>query len=179
MRLPLRYFGHPDLRAHTQSVKEITPEIVQLVTDMIESMVAYNGVGLAAPQVGRRLRIFVFRDEVLLSNGEYELGEPKVAINPILSNPSQETETQQEGCLSIPGVFPSVTRPLRTPIAYLNLKGETVIEHLEGHRARVVMHENDHLNGVLSVDRTSAKERKEIQPLLQQIKRKHTNASRL
>lgn len=173
MKLPLRYFGHPDLRAHAKSVKEITAEVIELVTNMIESMVAYNGIGLAAPQVGRRLRVFVFRDETLLPNGEYELSAPKVAINPILSNPSEELETQQEGCLSIPGIFATVTRPLRITIEYLNLQGETVIEHLEGHRARVVMHENDHLNGVLSVDRVNAKERKEIQPLLQQIKKKY------
>ncbi|MBI3508204.1 MAG: peptide deformylase [Chlamydiia bacterium] len=174
MKLPLRYFGHPDLRAQAKPIAEITPDIIQFAMDLIESMIAYNGVGFAAPQGGRRIRIFAFRDETLLPNGDYHLGEPKIAINPILSNPSKETQTAQEGCVSVPGVYPEVTRPLKIRIEYLNLKGEKVIEDLEGHRARVVMHENDHLNGVLHIDRITPRERKKIQDILQDIKRRYS-----
>ena len=176
MKLPLRYFGHPDLRAQAKPVAEITPDIIQFVMDMIEAMVEHNGVGLAAPQVGRRVRIFVFRDEILLPSGDYHLGEPKVAINPVLSNPSKETETAREGCLSVPGVYPEVVRPSKITIEYLNLKGEKIVEHLEGHRARVVMHENDHLNGVLHIDRMAPRERKKILAQLQEIKRKYSKS---
>ena len=174
MKLALRYFGHPDLRAHAKPIDEITPEIIQLVMDMIESMIEYNGVGLAAPQIGRRLRLFVFRDEILLPDGNYDLSEPKVAINPVLSNASKETETAMEGCLSVPGVHPKVTRPKKIRIEYLNLKGEKVVEDLEGHKARVVMHENDHLNGVLHIDRMLPRDRKKIQEQLQEIKKKYS-----
>lgn len=175
MKLPLRYFGHPDLRAQAKPVVTITLEIIQFIHDLIESMIAYNGVGLAAPQVGQRLRIFVFRDETLLADGNYHLGEPKVAINPILSHPSKETDTAVEGCLSVPGIHPAVTRPRKIHVEYLNLQGETIREDLEGHKARVVMHENDHLNGVLHIDRMDPKERKKLIPLLQEIKKKYNS----
>jgi peptide deformylase len=173
MKLPLRYFGHPDLRARAQEVEEITPDVVEFVADLIEAMVHYGGVGLAATQVGRRLRIFAFRSETLMPDGNYHLGEPEIAINPILSNPSKEAETAREGCLSLPGLYPPVKRPKNITVEYLNLKGEKIVEHAEGHRARVYMHENDHLNGVLSIDRIEARERQKLQPLLAQIKKKY------
>lgn len=173
MKLPLRYFGHPDLRAQAKPIDKITPEVIEFVENLIESMIAYNGVGLASPQVGKRWRIFVFREEILLPDGNYHLGEPQVAINPQIFNPSKEMEIQAEGCLSVPGVYPDVARPVKIEVQYLNLKGEKISEDLEGHKARVFMHENDHLNGVLHIDRMAPRERKKIQDQLQQLKRKY------
>ena len=98
-KLKIHYYDDPVLRAKAKTIEEITPEIIQLAQDMVEAMIEYNGVGLAAPQIGELLRIYVFRDEWLNENGQYELGQPQVAINPVLSAPSKETETMLEGCL--------------------------------------------------------------------------------
>lgn len=174
MKLSLRYYGDPILRAKAKAIEEITPEIRQLAHDMIETMIGSNGVGLAAPQIGKLLRIYIFRDEWLNPEGHYELGPPQVAINPIFSAPSKETDTMLEGCLSLPNLHIKVTRPKKIHIRYQNLEGEVIEKDLEGFLARVNMHENDHLNGVLHIDRASPKDRKAIEPQLQKIKQKYS-----
>jgi peptide deformylase len=173
MKLPIRYYGHPDLRAKADPIQEITTDIVQLAQDMIETMIAHNGVGLAGPQVGRRIRIFVRRFEGFTPEGKYYLGEPEVIINPVLTKPSKETEIQAEGCLSIPGIHAKVPRPKRIHLRYQNLKGEWIDEELDDFLARNAMHENDHLNGVLHIDRISPKDRNRIEPMLRAIKQKY------
>lgn len=172
MRLPLCYYGDPILRTKAQTIEKITPEIVALAEDMIETMIAHNGVGLAAPQVGKSIRLYVCRDEHKNFEGEYTLGEPKVMINPILRHPSLETTSQLEGCLSIPGLHLNIERPKSIHIRYQTLQGEFVEEELSDFFARVNMHENDHLNGVLHIDRASIQDRKEAEPFLRQIKKK-------
>lgn len=173
MKLPIRYYGDPVLRAKAVAIDEITPEIRQLAKDMIETMIVSNGVGLAAPQIGKLLRMYIFRDEWLNPDGHYELGSPQVVINPVLSSPSKEMETMLEGCLSLPNLHIKVTRPKKIHIRYQNLEGEFIENALEGFLARVNMHENDHLNGVLHIDRALPKDRKAIEAQLQQIKQKH------
>lgn len=173
MILSLRYYGDPVLRAKAKAIEEITPEIVQLANDMVETMINHNGVGLAGPQVGKLLRIYIFRDEWLNPDGQYEMGPPQVAINPILSSPSKETGTMLEGCLSVPNVHVKVDRPQKIHIRYQDLKGEFIEKDLEGFLARVNMHENDHLNGVLHIDRASSKDRKGVEAALQKIKQKY------
>jgi len=173
MKLPLRYFGHPDLRAKASPIQEITPEIITLAQDMIETMLAHNGVGVAGPQVGRLLRIFVRRFEGIGPTGEYYLGEPEVIINPTLTSPSDETDTMAEGCLSVPGLHVKVTRPKRIHLRYQKLTGEWIDEDLTDFLARNAMHENDHLNGVLHIDRASPPERKRIEPMLRTLKQKY------
>lgn len=171
-KLELRRYDDPILRKKAAPIDAITPEIEQLATDMIETMIASNGVGLAGPQVGQLLRIFIIRDETMNSVGEYVLGPPEVVINPILSNPSQEKVSMVEGCLSLPGLYIEVIRPKKIHIRYMNLKGEWMEEDLDEFRARVTMHENDHLNGVLTIDRVDKKQRKMIEPNLVAIKKK-------
>ena len=136
-------------------------------------MIHYNGVGLAGPQVGYALRIYVFRDEWMNDQGHYELGPPEVAINPVLSAPSKETETMLEGCLSLPNLHVNVARPKKIHIRYQTLKGDFVEKDLEGFIARVNMHENDHLNGVLHIDRAPPKERKALESALLKLKQQH------
>jgi peptide deformylase len=174
MRLPLRYYGDPILRAKAKPVENITPEIIQLAEDMIETMIACNGVGLAAPQIGQSIRLYVCRDEIKNFEGEYFLGEPKVMINPTLSNPSSETASEVEGCLSIPKVHLSVERPKKIHIRYQNLQGEFREEGFTDFFARVNMHENDHLNGVLHIDRASLEDRKKVETALREIKKKYS-----
>jgi peptide deformylase len=172
MKLKVRLYGDPVLRQKARPVGEITEEIRQFARDMVETMIDHNGVGLAATQTGKLLRIFVIRDELLNPAGEYVLGEPEVMINPVLTSPSQETISMTEGCLSLPGLHVEVVRPKNIHIRYQNLKGEWVEELLTEFRARVAMHENDHLNGTLIIDRIDPKLRKEIESKIRAMKQK-------
>ena len=94
-------------------------------------------------------------------------------INPVLSSPSSEMASMLEGCMSLPGLHVEVVRPQKIHIRYQNIKGEFIEEDLEDFRARMFMHENDHLNGVLHIDRMDPKERKEIEPVLRAMKQKY------
>jgi len=173
MKLPVHYYGDPILRARAKPVAAITPEIVQLVHDMIETMMANNGVGIAAPQVGKSLRIYIFCNEWQNEKGEFQLGPPQVVINPTLTLPSKETDELVEGCLSLPGIRVKVKRPIKVHISYTNLQGERINADLEGFTARVNMHENDHLNGVLHIDRSDPKDRRQIEMALRNMKIPH------
>jgi peptide deformylase len=170
--LPLRYYDDPILRTKALPIEKITPEIVQLAEGMIETMVSSNGVGLAGPQVGKLLRIFIIRDE-RIEGEDYVLGPPEVIINPTLTNPSKERCSMLEGCLSLPGLHISVSRPKSIDVRYQNIKGEWIEERLTDFRARVMMHENDHLEGLLTIHRISKPEQKKIEPQLLAIKRKY------
>lgn len=171
MKLPLRYYGDPILREKAKPIEKITPEILQLARDMIETMEAYNGVGIAAPQIGVSLRIFVRRDEVALADGRFTLGPAEVLLNPEITRLSEEEETMTEGCLSIPKVIVHVSRPKKIRVRYQTLQGDWREEERDDFLARVTMHENDHLNGVLHIDRAPPHERKKIEPKLREIKR--------
>lgn len=178
MKLPLYYYGHPVLRVKAKPIEKITPEVLQLVADMLETMTSMgNAIGLAANQVGQLVRIFMIREETQQENGTYSLGAPEIFINPVLSQPSEEAEVMQEGCLSIPKIYCNVVRPKKIHISYLNLRGERVEEDAEGFRARQLMHENDHLNGVLMVDRMDPLERKKIEHALQTMKKRMSGKS--
>ena len=176
MILPLAYYGDPVLRKKALPVEEITEEIQSFAQDMIETMESQDGLGLAAPQVGRSIRMFVISVPEKASDEEdAELikGVPEVFINPKLSAPSEETGVFLEGCLSIPKVYGDVVRPLSIHIEAMNLDGEIVKRELTELEARVAMHENDHINGVLSVDRMKGKERKNLEPKLREVKKEY------
>jgi len=174
MRLSICYYGHPGLRVKAKPVEAITPEIVKMVEDMLETMVSLdNAIGFAGPQLGIPYRIFVIREEKFLPDNKYYFGEPEVIINPVLTSPSEEKETVLEGCMSLPGLHVEVTRPKKIHVRYQNLKGEFIEEDLDDFRARMFMHENDHLNGVLTIDRMDPKERKNVEPALRAMKQKY------
>lgn len=171
MTLEIVLYGDPVLRQKASPIAEVTPEVRELANEMIETMIAADsGVGLAAPQIGCSIRLFVLRDEKPSDSDEMEFYPPEVVINPVFSNPSKEIEEADEGCLSLPRIQVKVTRPLQIDVRYTNLQGEEVQERLKGFRARVFMHENDHLNGTLIIDRTSDKERRQAEPMLRKIK---------
>jgi peptide deformylase len=174
MRLPLRFYGDPILRQRCAPVEAITEEIRQLVRDMIETMDIHKGCGLAAPQVGHSLRIFVLRDYVETPEGDFALSEPRVYINPKLSNPSVKKILDTEGCLSIPGIRADVERPLKIRVEATDLEGRPFSEDVEGYNARIRMHENDHINGVLYIDRLDLRRRKKIEPLLKELQKKYS-----
>ncbi len=172
MILPLFYYGHPSLRKKCTPIKIITEEIKQLAQDMIETMLSHDGVGLSATQVGRTERIFVTRSYVIHPDGRWTLAPPKVYINPKITWYSKESDTQDEGCLSVPGLQIPLTRPYRVRVEAQDLDGLLFTEEWEFYNARMIMHENDHLNGVLHIDRTDNRTRKMIEPKLREIKKK-------
>ncbi|WP_420420900.1 peptide deformylase [Simkania sp.] len=170
----LTYFGNPVLRKKCEQVHEITDEIRRLGQDLMETVLAMDGAGLSAPQVGELYRIFV----ICYANGQDSEGwpiicPPCVFINPILSSPSTEMITHGEGCMSIPGIYEKVTRPRTIEVEYMDLEGKMHKEIATDWRARAVMHENDHLNGVLNIDRIHPKRKKKIEGALRDIKKKY------
>lgn len=170
--LPLAYYGDPILRKIADPISEINDDIQTLVEEMIETMDASNGVGLAAPQVHHSIKLFVIRTPIENEQGKYDLGEVKVFINPTLSLPSEETWRAPEGCLSIPTLRADVERPKEITVEYTSINGDRIIERLSGWAARVVMHENDHINGVLYIDRLNPDEQLKFTPILQNLEKR-------
>ncbi len=170
MILDLAYYGDPALRDTAEPIEEITEEIKTLAQDLIATMYHYNGIGLAATQVRRPVRMFVSILYLEDEEGELIYGEPKVFINPVLSEPSDELVERSEGCLSIPKLYAPVIRPYSIKIEALDLNGNPFSEVCTGYVARNRMHEFDHLNGMLYIDRIKGKKRAEIEPLLRRIR---------
>jgi len=146
MVLEIRTYGDPVLRAENKKVEKIDDNIKKILEDMVDTMRDVKGVGLAAPQVGENLRMFVV---------EAEEGIVKKVINPEFLEFSKNLEAHEEGCLSVPGIHKNVKRPDSLKVRYLNENGETVEEELEDLWCRAFQHENDHLEGVLFVDKIS------------------------
>jgi len=166
--LPLAYYGDPILRKMGARVDEITDDLKTLVQEMIETMDACDGMGLAAPQVYHSIQLFVIRRPIE-NQGKVELGEIKVFINPKLSSPSETTWKAPEGCLSIPTIHAEVVRPQEITIEYTNLEGKRLTERASGWHARVIMHENDHLQGALFIDHLDPNEKKRLEPFLSHL----------
>ncbi len=147
---PIRTFGDPVLRAPAEPVATIDETVHRLVADMLETMYEAPGVGLAAPQIGVSRRVVVF-----------DVGEgPHILINPELIEADGEW-VFDEGCLSVPGRFWSISRPAFARVKGLDLKGRTVEYSGEELLGRVLQHEVDHLNGRLLIERLEGKARKQ------------------
>ena len=184
MVLPIYAYGQPVLRERADEVEGDSPELQALIDDMIETMHAARGVGLAAPQVGRGLRLFVadlspYADDLAEELGEvpaYALG-PMVFINPeiALDEASDEVDVE-EGCLSIPDVREIVWRPDRLTVRFLDRHFQPHEITAEGSLARVVQHEADHLDGVLYVDYLSPLRRRFLKRRLNAIARGEAEA---
>ncbi len=172
----LCYYGNPILRKKAKEVEEITDEIRALIEGMTKIMLDTNGIGIAAPQVGHSLRLFVSIVEGEDAEGKLIICDPYVFINPVLSNPGTTQSEMDEGCLSIPELFIPVIRPLSVDVEALDIEGKPFSKKCHGFLARHVMHENDHLNGVLTIDRLKGKRRTQIEPDLRRIKQKYKNA---
>lgn len=136
------------LRAKSAPVKKIDRKIKKLIADMTETMLAVDGLGIAAPQVGVNLRIYIAR---LNFNTPNEMIAPMV--NAEILNISDEKESNEEGCLSIPGKFGLVRRSKAVTIRYMDEKGKTHTLKLNGLNARIMQHETDHLEGILIADK--------------------------
>ena len=169
-----RYYDDPILRQHSEPIEEITEEIQELARFMIDYADNHNGIGLSAIQVGVPIRMFVLRDYIVLPDGQWTVSPPKVFINPKIVWKSKETTIDTEGCMSLPGISPGpIERPFKAVIEALDINGNPFSEEREGLNARVSFHENDHLNGVLQIDRLPPAVRKKITPQLNEIKKKY------
>ena len=165
MLRPITKYGDHVLRQAAAPVAEPTPEIQQLIDDMIATMYAAPGIGLAAPQVGVPLRIFV----VDLSVGRRG-GDLKVVLNPRFVE-REGTQLEEEGCLSLPGFTATVLRPARAVVSGLDRDGRPQTITGEGLLARALQHEMDHLDGTLFVDRLRGIKREQILRKVQKLKR--------
>jgi peptide deformylase len=158
MILPIVAYGDPVLKKKAKEIEKDYPGLEKLIADMFETMYNANGVGLAAPQVGRSIRLFVV-DATPVAEGED--GDPtcedfkRVFINPIILEEEGEPWAYEEGCLSIPNIREEVNRKPSVKIEYYDEKWDLYEEELDGFAARVVQHEYDHIEGTLFLDHIS------------------------
>lgn len=144
MILDITKLGEEILRRKAEPVAEVNDEIRRLVSDMFDTMIEADGVGLAGPQVGRSLRVFV-----LIADDDVR----RVFINPQIIRTSGELCDYEEGCLSVPKVYESIRRPKEVTVQALDENGRSFTLEADGLLARIIQHENDHLDGVMFIDR--------------------------
>ena len=174
MKLPLAYYGDPILRKKCPPVQNFDDELKRFVKDMEETLHAHYGAGLAAPQVKRSIALFL-TNVPQTKEGEEEWTDCliRVFINPKILEYSEEEWLRGEGCLSIPGLYGVVSRPLTIKVKAYDIDGNEFTEEFSGLQARAIMHENDHINGVLYIDRIKGKERQKMESELRAIKKKY------
>jgi peptide deformylase len=177
--LPLAYYGHAVLRKVADPIEAITDDLRTLVAEMMETMDACDGIGIAAPQVHHSIKLFLIRQPVESENGKVEFQEVKVFINPEISLPSSETWKSSEACLSIPSLHADVERPKEVLVEYTDLQGTRVKKRVSGWEARVILHENDHLNGVLFIDHLAPEERQRLEPFLKSLENRIHNGTEM
>jgi peptide deformylase len=169
---PIVAFGDPVLKAEAEDISEDLKGLSKLIEDMWETMYAAEGVGLAAPQVGESIRMFI-TDGTPFSKGEDGdkdcEGFKRVMINPVIFDHSDEESSMEEGCLSIPGIRESVVRPNDITVEYYNESWELIEERLKGVAARIVQHEYDHLDGIMITDHITAVKRRLLHGKLRDI----------
>ena len=178
MILKVVKYGHPALRQKGTRIEKITADIRQLIDDMLETMYAYKGVGLAAQQIGKSLQLTVIdvrgvtdRPSSLERNGQAaDINEfmPLVLINPELE-PSGNPVAGPEGCLSFPEIYADITRSESVDVKALDKNGKPIAFRCGGLLARAILHETDHLHGILFIDRMDRKTKEELRPELEAL----------
>lgn len=168
--LPIITYNDTILRQETEKIEQKSAELETLIEDMFDTMYNSNGVGLAAPQIGRAIQLFVMDTDIMTEDleGEKNLG-PMVFINPEVISGSEEKTIMEEGCLSIPDVRDDIARPGSIQVRYLDRNFEEKTQEFSGWPARVIQHETDHLNGVLFIDYLSAFRKRLHRSLLKKI----------
>ena len=155
MKLPEYLYGHPVLRRKSETINSDYPELKKLLDDMFETMYASEGVGLAAPQIGRNDRIVVIDADPVSENNPECAGRKMVLINPVVEILDGEKMTRGEGCLSLPGLSENVTRIEHIKLQWEDENFTKHEEIISGFLARIVQHECDHLEGKLYIDHIS------------------------
>lgn len=156
MILPIYTYGQPVLRKEAQDIPLDYPGLAELIGDMFETLDNSDGIGLAAPQIGKAIRIAVIDIDVLKNDFPEYKGFRKAFINPhIIEFDDTDMETMEEGCLSLPGLHENVTRPKRIRVKYFDQSLQEHDEWIDGYLARVMQHEFDHLDGKMFIDHIS------------------------
>ena len=175
MKYEIVLYGSPVLREKAQPVTAVDAAIVQLAEDMLETMRAHNGIGLAAEQIGRTESICVIDVPPPEPAADGTIPEPEVPMPLILINPriteSAGEQVGQEGCLSIPDVYVNIKRAETVTVAYTDAQGQQVEATASGLLSRAIQHELDHLNGVLLVDRMSPAQKFSVAGKLKRLKK--------
>jgi peptide deformylase len=177
MILPIVAYGAPVLRKIAKEINPDYPNLEKFIADMWETMYASNGVGLAAPQVNKDIRLFVIDSTQIFANqeeedkGKYpdEPGTKKIFINAVIEEFDGEDWAYNEGCLSIPKIREDVSRPEEVTITYQDENFEEHTETFIGITARIIQHEYDHIEGKLFIDRIKPFRRKLLQGKLADI----------
>ncbi len=170
MKLPIYLYGSEVLREPAKEADlNDRDALVSLVEDMKETLAGADGCGLAAPQVGKGLRVLIVDGTVVSDVYDYLKDFRRVMINPVLIEESDETREYSEGCLSVPGIYADVRRPARIKVEYYNGDFEKVTEEFDKFACRMIQHEMEHLDGHLFVDDVAPIRRKMIARKLQNI----------
>jgi peptide deformylase len=180
MRLPIKKYGDPILRAKGKRIEEVDERIRSLAADMLETMHAANGVGLAAQQVGAALQLTVLdvsqvedRPSMMKLNGKDV--DPATAMPLVLLNPKvrlhEEMDSGNEGCLSFPDINAEIDRAISIEVEAETLEGEKVRIEAAGLLSRALQHEVDHLNGILFIDRMSSVAKASLSSRLKRLQR--------
>ena len=177
MILPIVAYGDPVLKKEAEDIEKDYPELKKLIEDMFETMYEASGVGLAAPQIGKDIRLFVV-DGSPFAEEDGDEPDPRaegienfkqVFINPIIEDETGEKWSFKEGCLSIPKIREDVLRKERIRITYYDENWNFKDEIYDGYAARIIQHEYDHIEGILFTDHLSAIKKKLISKKLQNI----------
>lgn len=176
-RYEVRTAGDAVLAGNASPVGLITPEIRQLAEDMFHSMVAFDGIGLAAPQYGESLRLIVIdvplseEESKDLTDFEKQMYDsmPMALVNPEITAKSDELSERTEGCLSVPEIYAPVVRPARIVFRAMRLDGSVICGECGGLLGRCIQHETDHLDGLLFTDRLAPEAAKRISGQLQRL----------
>lgn len=156
MILPIYIYGQPVLRKVAEDIPADYPNLKQLLADMFETLTASDGVGLAGPQIGKAIRVAVIDLDVLKDDMPEYKDFRHAYINPhIIEFDDEQTETMEEGCLSLPAIHEKVTRPTRIRVQWLDEDLQPHDEWVDGYLARVMQHEFDHLDGKMFIDHIS------------------------
>jgi len=180
MNLPIYVYGWPHLRKKSEEITPDYPELQQLIADMFDTMYHAEGCGLAAPQIGRNIRVAVidgapFADE---KNPDDMLRTfKKILINPVILERSGVELPDSEGCLTFPKIRESVKRPWKVKIEYMDENFQPHCEEYEGTAARIIQHEYDHIEGIFFIDRISPLRRKLITGKLNSIAKGRVDCS--
>lgn len=164
MLYEIQTYGKEVLRTETKEIPQIDDDLRTIVANMFETMYAAEGIGLAAPQVGKSIRLFV----IDLSPIDEEESK-RVFVNPRIISFGDDKDEYEEGCLSIPTIREIVTRPTTIRITYQDMEGKHYDEEIDGFLARVIQHEYDHLEKTLFVDHLSSLKRSLLKKTLKKI----------
>ncbi|MCW3804181.1 peptide deformylase [Plebeiibacterium marinum] len=175
MILPVVLYGHPVLRREAEEIDEDYNGLKELLDDMWQTMYKSDGVGLAAPQIGKPIRLAVIDADVLSDEYPECKDFKRVLINPVITEYGEDECVESEGCLSLPGIREDVKRPTKIKIEYEDENFEVIEEVLEGFVARVVQHEYDHLEGKVFTDHLSPLKRRFLKGKLAAISKGKVN----